>query len=506
MILTDKVYGVIIFENKLKKKRGRNKMNCPKCGEFVPDDAIFCSKCGSRVDGKKNCVRCGKSIDEGNVYCNYCGARQDGKTVCPKCGTAYEGIFCPKCGEKHEEVKAAPKQEAVKAVDPQLSAEKTANREALKDKIMFIIQASLLFGAIICMAVFSFFIGYSAEAEVGRQSASASVNAIDLIFKQWEALIDYIESLESVYDKIYTEGMFVLIAPSVLCAVVLVANIVVCLTYLGLAIYAFCKNIGKKEFKMYKYAVPPVVTTMLSLFTVLGFTSFAGGQSFYDNYGNELFELNNLLNGPAIAEIVVVAGLMTAAFVLELVRRGSEYKDKIYKLVSLPVAAVFIAIAAGIFGNVFIVIADEKYSFNMIMSDFMITSGLSQIQISDIDVGINAMFIAEFAVFMLIVVSAALVLYFALKALDKEKGNNKFALAFAIVNTVMFIAYLVLNVVIVNSFEKSDLLTSSSEIDLGGTAIAGLILSFLALVAIIINLALAKKVKSVSVDLPAENA
>ena len=92
------------------------------------------------------------------------------------------------------------------------------------------------------MAVFSFFIGYSVESEEGRQSASASVNAIDLIFKQWEALIDYIESLESVYDKIYTEGMFVLIAPSVLCAAVPVANIAVCLTYMGLAIYAFCKN------------------------------------------------------------------------------------------------------------------------------------------------------------------------------------------------------------------------------------------------------------------------
>lgn len=39
-------------------------MNCFRCGESVPDDAIFCSKCGSRVDGKKNCVRCGKSIDE----------------------------------------------------------------------------------------------------------------------------------------------------------------------------------------------------------------------------------------------------------------------------------------------------------------------------------------------------------------------------------------------------------------------------------------------------------
>ena len=41
--------------------------------------------------------------------------------------------------------------------------------------------------------------------------------------------------------------MFVLIAPSVLCAVVPVANIAVCLTYPGLAIYAFCKNIGKKR-------------------------------------------------------------------------------------------------------------------------------------------------------------------------------------------------------------------------------------------------------------------
>ena len=43
LILTDKVYGVIIFESKLKKKRGRNKTNCFRCGESVPDDAIFCS-------------------------------------------------------------------------------------------------------------------------------------------------------------------------------------------------------------------------------------------------------------------------------------------------------------------------------------------------------------------------------------------------------------------------------------------------------------------------------
>ena len=79
-------------------------MNCPKCGVENPSDAVFCSACGERIDGKKHCIKCGKLIDEKNVYCNYCGTRQDGKTVCPKCKTAYEGSFCPNCGVKSSPV------------------------------------------------------------------------------------------------------------------------------------------------------------------------------------------------------------------------------------------------------------------------------------------------------------------------------------------------------------------------------------------------------------------
>lgn len=54
--------------------------------------------------------------------------------------------------------------------------------------------------------------------------------------------------------------MFVLIAPSVLCAVVPVANIAVCLTYPGLAIYAFCKSTGKKRAFLWSLIIlPPIV-------------------------------------------------------------------------------------------------------------------------------------------------------------------------------------------------------------------------------------------------------
>ena len=54
-------------------------MNCPECGAELPDDSVYCSACGVRVDGKTECVKCGRLIDNKNVYCNYCGARQDGQ-------------------------------------------------------------------------------------------------------------------------------------------------------------------------------------------------------------------------------------------------------------------------------------------------------------------------------------------------------------------------------------------------------------------------------------------
>ena len=53
------------------------------------------------------CKNCGAENVEHAIFCAKCGTRIDGKTVCSSCGTAYLGNFCPQCGAKHKESAAA---------------------------------------------------------------------------------------------------------------------------------------------------------------------------------------------------------------------------------------------------------------------------------------------------------------------------------------------------------------------------------------------------------------
>jgi len=74
-------------------------MECLKCGAFVADsDAVYCSECGARLDGKIPCPNCQSLIDEKYTFCVYCGQRVDGKIKCPNCNVYHDGAFCPDCG------------------------------------------------------------------------------------------------------------------------------------------------------------------------------------------------------------------------------------------------------------------------------------------------------------------------------------------------------------------------------------------------------------------------
>lgn len=47
---------------------------CASCHAEVEDDsALFCPRCGKRMDGKKICANCGSLIPEGNRFCPDCG-------------------------------------------------------------------------------------------------------------------------------------------------------------------------------------------------------------------------------------------------------------------------------------------------------------------------------------------------------------------------------------------------------------------------------------------------
>ena len=49
-----------------------NIVKCYKCGEELSDDAIFCSKCGTSVEGVIVC-ECGTKNKIDNDYCTNCG-------------------------------------------------------------------------------------------------------------------------------------------------------------------------------------------------------------------------------------------------------------------------------------------------------------------------------------------------------------------------------------------------------------------------------------------------
>ena len=98
---------------------------CENCGSQLPDNALFCSVCGSGVTQPHpeipahhvKCGHCGEVVKEGTRFCISCGkpmaseqemiAEEDASTqfeekVCPSCGEAMvaDAEFCTECGTK----------------------------------------------------------------------------------------------------------------------------------------------------------------------------------------------------------------------------------------------------------------------------------------------------------------------------------------------------------------------------------------------------------------------
>lgn len=83
------------------------------CGNGMPEDAAFCSRCGSKKPAAQTgrdawTCSCGRSVSEGN-FCPGCGSKrpESGSWVC-SCGNATGEQFCSKCGSKKPDA-SAPK-------------------------------------------------------------------------------------------------------------------------------------------------------------------------------------------------------------------------------------------------------------------------------------------------------------------------------------------------------------------------------------------------------------
>jgi len=56
-------------------------MECPKCHTKNPKDALFCMKCGTKLERK--CPKCGAEYSEEAVFCMKCGNKLIGTGLAP---------------------------------------------------------------------------------------------------------------------------------------------------------------------------------------------------------------------------------------------------------------------------------------------------------------------------------------------------------------------------------------------------------------------------------------
>ena len=88
---------------------------CTTCGAEIPNNATFCSSCGTAVVQQKfvdaanliKCVNCGKMIEKGMKFCTFCGSEvisqpiQNDEKKCLFCGSVLDSgvAFCTNCGK-----------------------------------------------------------------------------------------------------------------------------------------------------------------------------------------------------------------------------------------------------------------------------------------------------------------------------------------------------------------------------------------------------------------------
>lgn len=83
---------------------------CPKCGQLLEDNQLFCSQCGTRVIVKKRCASCGAELEDDLNFCPLCGQKIQKIRYCTQCGTKAEGdmAYCSSCGAKLDEKPSTP--------------------------------------------------------------------------------------------------------------------------------------------------------------------------------------------------------------------------------------------------------------------------------------------------------------------------------------------------------------------------------------------------------------
>lgn len=131
----------------------RGVKRCTTCGAEIPNNATFCSSCGTAVVQQKavdaanliKCTNCGKMIEKEMRFCTFCGSEvvaqqiQSNEKKCLFCGAVLESgvAFCTHCGKpamkEKENINHESRTNEVVADD--LSKQQTNNSDKMTEQV-----------------------------------------------------------------------------------------------------------------------------------------------------------------------------------------------------------------------------------------------------------------------------------------------------------------------------------------------------------------------------------
>lgn len=272
-------------------------MECKKCGTLI-DEGVFCSICGSRIDGKKQCPKCNMLIKEDAIYCIYCGERVDGKSICSNCGKELEGEFCAFCGTSAKQDKK--KSELISANTGKVQT----------NKIFNIVSSSCLLVAIIILFAFSFCMGTSNKIYTGLPENTITTNP-----NIWYFLFNVYKNLQGVD--------FVYLLPYIVCTVAISLNFIIGIIMLILSSIKFYKGFNKEQTSISKFFITSFVCYSAVLVSLL-MTMRIGSVTLLNEAALSGQAISKL-NGASIAGFVVALVLAIASIVLKYISSGKEF-------------------------------------------------------------------------------------------------------------------------------------------------------------------------------------
>lgn len=438
-------------------------MKCLYCNTANPDDAVYCKKCGCRLDGLKTCPSCGKNIDPDSVYCPYCCKLQK-----PLTDTAV-------IPDAVKQPIAAPAGAEAKKSD--CSAEKILG---------YISNGSALMTALITL-IFVFLIGV-----VVTVNASITVTETQSLFYYFGKGFKSIKEMkDTLGDSVSPFSVNVQYIPVSLGAVIAACTLILVTAFSITAIvYGILNLTGKSKKSGTKFAIA-------------SFISFTTGSVLLLALVNEAFDNGTVtasvsLNGATIAGIVLSAlfALITAGASVAV--RGKELLNA-KSLTNLIVSSAVAVLTCAVLGlSSTAIIGIDGVLGNGKIGAMGIVDLISEMCASknNYDVTLNAETVAALgtATFAAICVTAIFAAFVISGNINRiMSGKKKSLLAFNIVLAAGAIAVLTLSLVSTSQINRAITFLSGTEESCNYTydgAIAMLILAVLSLAAEIVRMCL----------------